>query len=397
MSQALVISGTIKYGYDGEGRRISQKQGSTLTNYLWDEGSAYGDVLLETNGTGALGASYMLAGGEVLAQTTSTGTNYLLHDKQGSTRAVSGTNGSIGESHVYDAYGSLKDVSGTPGTKYLYTGQQFDAPTGLYSLRARYYNTTLGQFLSRDTVNDGLNFYGYVHGNPINRYDPSGHTALTERQLTTIFLVGVAAYGVSVVGYLSLRALLEVEEALKNKHIDIDLPNFDDPSLYDPNQDKEPKKDPAPKPKCGENANCDPVDQNDPLEDFFRGTTYYDALRSESEGLLNSALTSRQSGREMDAGLYTSRNHELAKYFAYYNSDTLTGYPGQGGPAILTITIKFKKFLEIMVKYGVIDNRPVGGVPTSVRGAHVETLFPYASLAELQANSVISVEQLPLP
>ena len=24
-------------------------------------------------------------------------------------------------------------------------------------------------------MNDGLNFYGYVHANPINRYDPSGH------------------------------------------------------------------------------------------------------------------------------------------------------------------------------------------------------------------------------
>ena len=141
MSQALVISGTITYGYDGEGRRISQKQGSTLTNYLWDEGSAYGDVLLETNPTGVMQASYMLAGGEVLSQTKSGGTSYLLYDKQGSTRAVAGTNGSTVESPVFDAYGSLRDVSSTPGTKYLYTGQQFDAPTGLYSLRARYYNT----------------------------------------------------------------------------------------------------------------------------------------------------------------------------------------------------------------------------------------------------------------
>ena len=241
MSQALVISGTIKYGYDGEGRRISQKQGSTLTNYLWDEGSAYGDVLLETNGTGALGASYALAGGEVVAQTTSTGTSYLLHDKQGSTRAVSGTSGSIGESHVYDAYGSLKDVSGTPGTKYLYTGQQFDAPTGLYSLRARYYNTTLGQFLSRDTVNDGLNFYGYVHANPINRSDPSGHQAAYESAETTRALAVLTTAYVIGVGIAVYLVVDSIERTLSRAHVDAPtLPDLDNP----PNEGKKPKQEP---------------------------------------------------------------------------------------------------------------------------------------------------------
>jgi len=40
--------------------------------------------------------------------------------------------------------------SGASDNPYLYTGQQFDALTGLYSLRARYYDPALGRFLSRD-------------------------------------------------------------------------------------------------------------------------------------------------------------------------------------------------------------------------------------------------------
>ena len=241
MNTALVVGGTITYGYDSEGRRINQKQGSTLTNYIWDEGSAYGDVLLETNGTGALGTSYAIADGMVLAQTKSGGTSYLLHDTQGSTRALSGTNGSIGESHVYDAYGALRDVSSTPGTKYLYTGQQFDAPTNLYSLRARYYNTALGQFLNRDTVNDGLNLYGYVHGNPINRYDPSGHQAAYESAQTTRALAVLTTAYVIGVGIAAYLVVDSIERTLSRAHVDAPtLPDLDNP----PNEGKKPKQEP---------------------------------------------------------------------------------------------------------------------------------------------------------
>ncbi len=42
--------------------------------------------------------------------------------------------------------------------------------------RARYYDPTIGRFLSEDPVGlrEGPNFYAYVHDNPINKVDPSG-------------------------------------------------------------------------------------------------------------------------------------------------------------------------------------------------------------------------------
>jgi RHS repeat-associated protein len=69
---------------------------------------------------------------------------------------------------------------------YRYTGQQFDAPTGLYSLRARYYNPALGRFLSRDTAGirlanpADLNRYSYAANNSINASDPTGQQTLGE-------------------------------------------------------------------------------------------------------------------------------------------------------------------------------------------------------------------------
>ncbi|MCA9915125.1 MAG: hypothetical protein KC496_17340, partial [Anaerolineae bacterium] len=52
--------------------------------------------------------------------------------------------------YEYDAFGNLQGDP-TLETSYLYTGQQFDPLTELYSLRARYYDPTLGRFLSQDT------------------------------------------------------------------------------------------------------------------------------------------------------------------------------------------------------------------------------------------------------
>jgi RHS repeat-associated protein len=67
-------------------------------------------------------------------------------------------------------------------TKYLYTGQQFDAETGQYSLRARYYQPTIGRFTGRDAwaINYSdpleLNRYVYTANNPLDYEDPSGYS-----------------------------------------------------------------------------------------------------------------------------------------------------------------------------------------------------------------------------
>ena len=49
---------------------------------------------------------------------------------------------------------------------------------GLVNMRARYYNPTTMRFLNSDPARDGLNWYAYASGNPINRVDPSGLDAI---------------------------------------------------------------------------------------------------------------------------------------------------------------------------------------------------------------------------
>jgi RHS repeat-associated protein len=160
--------------------------GSSITNYLWDEASTYGDVVSEYNSSGSTLASYVLGGNSLISQNRSGTTSYFLGDGQGSTRALTNSTGGVTDTYSYTAFGELFNSSGTTVNLYRYTGQQFDSLTGLYDLRARYYNPALGRFLSQDTYpyNIGnpveLNRYVYAANDPINLTDPTGNAALAE-------------------------------------------------------------------------------------------------------------------------------------------------------------------------------------------------------------------------
>lgn len=58
----------------------------------------------------------------------------------------------------------------------LYTGREYDKETDLYYLRARYYNSDTGRFLSRDPIgqNDQINLYTYVANSPLKYVDRMG-------------------------------------------------------------------------------------------------------------------------------------------------------------------------------------------------------------------------------
>jgi RHS repeat-associated protein len=49
---------------------------------------------------------------------------------------------------------------------------------GLHLLGHRYYDPTLGRFLSRDPIGDGSNWYAYCANDPLGLADPGGLTAL---------------------------------------------------------------------------------------------------------------------------------------------------------------------------------------------------------------------------
>jgi RHS repeat-associated protein len=197
---------TISATYDVSGRRVQQTVNGTGTNYVWDEASRYGDVVLEHDNSGTLIARYVLGGAELLAQERAGTVSYYLHDGQTSVRALANSAGTITDRYDYTAYGEEQSRSGTTVNPYTYASQQQNAETGLHYLRARWYDPSSGRFLSRDTFplnyHDPVehNRYGYARANPIRYIDPSGYSAITVqyRQAfipTTKVKVALAAAG----------------------------------------------------------------------------------------------------------------------------------------------------------------------------------------------------------
>jgi RHS repeat-associated protein len=80
-------------------------------------------------------------------------------------------------SQSYDVYGA-QSSGGTPPGGFGFAGEQWDSSTGLQYLRARYYDPTIGRFISRDPMSAIPGWtgspYGYGGGNPVNVTDPTG-------------------------------------------------------------------------------------------------------------------------------------------------------------------------------------------------------------------------------
>jgi len=76
---------------------------------------------------------------------------YYLADGLGSTMAVVDSAGAVQKSYQYDVYGEVTGGSGSLPNEFDFAGQQTDA-TGLQYLRARYYDSVTGTFLSRDPL-----------------------------------------------------------------------------------------------------------------------------------------------------------------------------------------------------------------------------------------------------
>ena len=85
-----------------------------------------------------------------IAQTNEDITGYFLGDALGSVRQVVDTNNEIVLSREYIPYGETLASLGSFETDFGYTGELTDG-TRLINLRARYYDPSTGQFLTKDS------------------------------------------------------------------------------------------------------------------------------------------------------------------------------------------------------------------------------------------------------
>jgi RHS repeat-associated protein len=119
--------------------------------------------------------------GTLIAMSVNATLKYVHKDHLGGTSVVTSDNGTLIESLKYYSFGETRSLTGPDVTDKLFTGQILD-DTGLYYYGARYYDPTIGRFISPDTVipnpanPQSLNRYSYCLNNPLKYTDPSGQT-----------------------------------------------------------------------------------------------------------------------------------------------------------------------------------------------------------------------------
>ena len=144
------------------------------TNYLYDGMN----TIEELDGSGSLSARYTGTEevDEPLARSSSVIKTYYEQDGIGSVTSLTDSTGTTAGSYEYDSFGDLKTTTGTLSSPLQYTAREYDAETGIYFYRARYYDPLTGRFSGEDPMGfgAGVNFYKYVQNNPINLSDPLG-------------------------------------------------------------------------------------------------------------------------------------------------------------------------------------------------------------------------------
>ncbi len=163
-------SATVTYLYGPDGERLKKQTTSGTTLYL----GADTEVDPAGGHTNYIGTDVKQVGGVI---------NVLHRDHLTSVRRVTDASGALTRASVYQPYGVQTETviaPLSPSEPKGWIGERTDPETGLTYLHARYYDASLGRFLSPDWWDPsdpgvGTDRYGYSMGDPVNKSDPSGH------------------------------------------------------------------------------------------------------------------------------------------------------------------------------------------------------------------------------
>ncbi|WP_246743283.1 RHS repeat-associated core domain-containing protein [Dickeya oryzae] len=192
-----------RYRYDAFGRRISKvregqapsAQAVARVAYRWDGDQLSGQTQYRADGSVARAVQWVYEPGSFrpLAQVEEkderTQLHYIVTDLTGTARELCSETGEVhwrGEQGLWGTHREekipipLRRWLGDAANEEVYCelryqGQVYDSETGLYYNRHRYYDPTLGQYISADPIGllGGIRPQGYVH-NPLEWIDPLG-------------------------------------------------------------------------------------------------------------------------------------------------------------------------------------------------------------------------------
>ena len=156
---------TASYTYDGDNLRQSKTVNGSTVNHLLDGANVVADIYPDSTNI------YVYGNGVELFKTGGQTSRYT-KSYRGDVTTV--TTGDERTEYFYDNFGNKQKDTDTSTNPFEYCGEYFDDETGLIYLRNRYYDPTIGRFITEDPIRDGENWYVYAGNNPVNFVDPWG-------------------------------------------------------------------------------------------------------------------------------------------------------------------------------------------------------------------------------
>ena len=160
-------------------------------------------------------SSEIVYGNQALSRKINGNWYYYLYNAHGDVIGLTDAQGNVVNSYEYDAWGAILADNETVDNPIKYAGQYYDEELGMYYLRARYYDPSIGRFISVDKQEGSIiepldmNQYVYCRNNPVIYADYNGESVT----LTCIILgavIGVVVGG-TVGGVVSLQKYGEVK------------------------------------------------------------------------------------------------------------------------------------------------------------------------------------------
>lgn len=199
----LVNANGILLTYNGLGDVVTRTDGGNTTRFYHHYALGLAPIVYEDMPTGSDRLYVWTPGGKLLYSVDeATGDPTFYHfDRMGSTLALTDKNGVVTDSYAYGPYGEPLGRTGTSTQPFTYIGAYGVRAEGpLYHMRARYYDPTTTQFLSRDPLPPRLgnpkstHRYTYAARNPLRYLDPRGGSEAGLRDALRPLIGGSAVF-----------------------------------------------------------------------------------------------------------------------------------------------------------------------------------------------------------
>lgn len=164
-------------GYDGLGRRVRKWTPAAGNRYyLWDGAQVAAE--LDASGNQAVTYTYYPGIDQLHSVTTGGQTYHALLERVGGNVVglLRQSDKAVVAQYEYWPWGGLRQDNQAVPNGMRWQGLQYDPETELYYARNRYYDPTIGRFVSEDPIGPegGINLYAFGNNDPVNSRDPLG-------------------------------------------------------------------------------------------------------------------------------------------------------------------------------------------------------------------------------